>query len=263
MLRQKVLNFIFRTIRFMFISILGLLIYQTLLTDILTKGYHIVAYIIFWLFSSYIILPIFNKFVSKQYLPNYFIGRARTTDGLLGDPINLAFIGSEEDIKKLFLEVRWTLADPISLKSSIRITFSSIMKKSYPNAPVSSLFLFNQKQSFALEKEISGNPRERHHIRFWKTPKNWYLPGGFQTDWLAAATYDKKVGLSLFTGQLTHKISSNIDKERDFVIQTLSKNHQQLTVKTVKNFTSSYHGRNGGGDHIYTDGSLPFIDLTK
>lgn len=80
---------------------------------------------------------------------------------------------------------------------------------------------------------------------------------------VGSCTYDKKVGLSLFTGQLTHKISSNIDKERDFVIQTLSKNHQQLTVKTVKNFTSSYHGRNGGGDHIYTDGSLPFIDLTK
>jgi len=76
---------------------------------------------------------------------------------------------------------------------------------------------------------------------------------------LGAATFDKNVGLSLFTGQVTHKIDSNVDTERDFVVGGLKK--ATTEVHWVKHFTSSYHSRNGGGDIIHTDGALPFIRL--
>jgi hypothetical protein len=36
-------------------------------------------------------------------------------------------------------------------------------------------------------------------VRFWPVPDGWRLPGGFQVGWLAAATYDRAVGISLFT----------------------------------------------------------------
>ena len=44
------------------------------------------------------------------------------------------------------------------------------------------------------------------------------LPGGYAADWLAAGTYDRAVGFSLFTFQITHKIEANTDIERDFVV---------------------------------------------
>ncbi|EOL50075.1 LssY C-terminal domain-containing protein [Enterococcus caccae] len=183
--------------------------------------------------------------------------------GLLGDPINLAFIGSKEELEQLFINAGWTKAEPLSLHSSFQMIIASVFSKSYPSAPVSSLFLFNKKQDLAFEQEIKNNPRRRHHVRFWETPDNWYLPGGRKADWLGAATYDKKVGFSVFTGQITHKINSDIDHERDFVLETFTESNQPVSIEVVKHFTTSYHGRNGGGDEIFTDGNLPFIKIEK
>lgn len=59
------------------------------------------------------------------------------------------------------------------------------------------------------------------------------MPGGKTADWLGAATYDKHVGLSLFTGQITHKIDANVDHERDFVIDCLKK---ERLLKQLKLF---------------------------
>ena len=78
--------------------------------------------------------------------------------------------------------------------------------------------LFGRKQSFAYQKEVEGNPSQRHHVRFWHTPAGWVLPGGRSVDWLAGATYDRSVGLSALTFQVTHKIDADIDIERNFVV---------------------------------------------
>ncbi|MGG5341925.1 LssY C-terminal domain-containing protein [Enterococcus sp. AZ192] len=261
MKKQTLFNSVFRLIRFIFIVISGSLIYQVLFSEILTKKIHIFAYILLWLFSSYLILPFINKLMTGRYLPDYFIGRSQTSDGLLGDPINLAFIGSKAELEQLFINSGWTIAEKLSLRSSIKMIIASVLAKSYPSAPVSSLFLFGKRQDIAFEKQIENNPRRRHHVRFWQTPENWYLPGGRQADWLGAATYDKKVGFSFFTGQVTHKINSDVDKERDFVLETFEESKQSVSIELVEHFTTSYHGRNGGGDEIFTDGALPFIKM--
>lgn len=261
MKKQTLFNSAFRLIRFIFIVISGSLIYQVLFSEILTKKIHIFAYILLWLFSSYLILPFINKLMTGRYLPDYFIGRSQTSDGLLGDPINLAFIGSKAELEQLFMNSGWTIAEKLSLRSSIKMIIASVLAKSYPSAPVSSLFLFGKRQDIAFEKQIENNPRRRHHVRFWQTPENWYLPGGRQADWLGAATYDKKVGFSFFTGQVTHKINSDVDKERDFVLDTFEESKQPVSIELVEHFTTSYHGRNGGGDEIFTDGALPFIKM--
>lgn len=263
MKKQALLNTIFRLVRFIFIAIIGYLVYKALFSEILTRKIHIFLYIILWLFSSYLVLPFINKLMTGRYLPDYFIGRSRTGDGLLGDPINIAFIGSQEELNQLFIKAGWTIAEPLSLKSSLHMIIASVLGKSYPKAPVSSLFLFNKKQDIAFEREIDNNPRRRHHVRFWKTPEDWYLPGGRNADWLGAATYDKKVGFSFFTGQITHKINSDVDQERDFVLGMLKRSNQSVSIEIVEHFTTSYHGRNGGGDEIFTDGALPFIKLDK
>ena len=87
------------------------------------------------------------------------------------------------------------------------------------------------------------------------------LPGGYAVDWLAAGTYDKSVGFSLFTFQITHKIEANTDIERDFVVSTVSEANPDAGLRVIKDFSTGYHSRNGGGDLIQTDGDLPILDL--
>jgi hypothetical protein len=43
----------------------------------------------------------------------------------------------------------------------------------------------------------------------------------------------------------------------------LIKANPVITVSVIRNFSSGYHSRNGGGDLIETDGDLPIIDLTR
>jgi hypothetical protein len=250
-----------RLLGFIGLAVVAGMIYRYLLSDIISGKSHFFAYIILWLFSAYIILPRIYRLVSKLFLPNYFFGRTQTSDGLLGDPVNLVLNGSREQLIAAMEQAGWAKATPLKLSSSIKIVYAAVRGTNYPDAPVSPLFVFNRQEDFAFEKDVDGNPRRRHHIRFWKTPENWWLPGGYKADWLAAATFDNNVGLSLFTGQVTHKIDANVDQERDFVVETLQEANRIISIEDVRHFTSSYHARNGGGSFIHTDGTMPFVTI--
>jgi LssY-like putative type I secretion system component LssY len=217
--------------------------------------------LIFWLLLAYIALPRLHRILTGIYVPNYFIGRTRTSDGLLGDPVNLALRGSEEQIHTALLDAGWTRADDLTFRSSWRLVASTILRRSYDDAPVSPLMLFGRNQDFAYQQEVLGNPARRHHVRFWRCPDGWLLPGGHRSDWLAAGTYDRAVGFSLFTLQITHKIDENTDAERDHVVHTLTTADREIAVVVLQDFAAGYHSRNGGGDEIATDGDLPVIDL--
>ena len=82
-------------------------------------------------------------------------------------------------------------------------------------------------------------------------------------DWLAAGTYDKSVGLSIFTLQVTHKIDENTDIERDYVVKTVTRALRSIELTVLEDFSTGYHSRNGGGDNIITDGDLPVIELRR
>ncbi|MFZ1381504.1 MAG: LssY C-terminal domain-containing protein, partial [Scrofimicrobium sp.] len=216
-----------------------------------------------WAVVAYWLLPRIHKVLSAMYVPNYFIGRSRTSDGIMGDPINVAFDGSADHIHRMMQAAGWTLAEPVSLSSGIRIVEATITGKSYPTAPVSTLEVFGRMQDFAYQQEIGGSPGKRHHIRFWHCPPDWPLPGGRRVGWVAAGTYDRSVGLSMFTLQVTHKIGDDIDGERDHVLDTLRGVDPDLKVEWIEDFSTAYHSRNGGGDLIATDGNLAIVDLRE
>ena len=237
--------------------VVGFLVYRLLFEEIIGGDDRLVFFLGFWVITAYIVVPKIHRFLTTFYVPDYFIGRVRTGDGLLGDPINCAVKGDKKQLMKAMEHNGWFKAEPITLQSSWRMIVASLTKRSYPTAPVSNLFLFGKQQDIAFQKEVNNNPRARHHVRFWKVPHGWYLPGGYSVDWVGAATFDRRVGISLFTGQITHKIAENTDDERDFVAESFKK----ANVQFVKHFSTAYHSRNGGGDSIQTDGSLVIINL--
>ena len=217
--------------------------------------------VLLWAILAYWVLPRFHKVLTTLYVPDYFIGRARTDYGLLGDAVNIAIDGDEEPIHAVMQAAGWTLAQPVNLSSSLKIIKATLTRSSYPQAPVSTLMLFDRMQDFAYQQEVDGSPGKRHHVRFWRCPPDWPLPGGRRVGWLAAASYDKSVGLSLFTLQVTHKIGADIDVERDHVVESIGQVAPDVDVAWIKDFSTAYHARNGGGDLIRTDGNLPIIHL--
>ncbi|MEB0285410.1 LssY C-terminal domain-containing protein [Cryobacterium sp. 10S3] len=218
--------------------------------------------VLFWVLLAYLVLPRLHRILTQVYVPHYFIGRTRTSDGLLGDPVNLAITGTAEQLQQALAAAGWTRADDITPGTTWRMVSATLARRSYDEAPVSPLFLFDRMQDFAYQQEVAENPAKRHHVRFWRCPDGWLLPGGTRVDWLAAGTFDRAVGFSLFTLQITHKIDENTDIERDHIVDSLLHAGSGARVHLIRDFSSGYHARNGGGDTIQTDGDLPVVDVS-
>jgi len=231
------------------------------LVSSLRPGWQLLMLVPFWLLVAYLALPRLHRVLTYLYVPGYFIGRTRTSDGLLGDPVNLALQGSDEQVHAAMTAAGWTRADDVTLATSIGIVTATLTGRPYPEAPVSPLYLFDRRQDFAYQQDVPGKSSQRHHVRFWRCPEGWRLPGGYAVDWIAAGTYDRSVGLSLWTFQVTHRIAKDIDIERDHIVGSLTAADPAVEVDRIEHFASGYHARNGGGDLMITDGDLPVVDL--
>ncbi len=260
--RRWSLNVLVDNVAFVFSGAAVIWLAWLVLAEGFFRGWYLVPFfVLFWLVLAYLVLPRLHRILTSVYVPDYFIGRARTSDGLLGDPINLAIVGTEAQLHEAMTRAGWIRADPVTLASSRRIVTSTIFRRSYDEAPVSPLLLFGRPQDVAYQQEVEGNPAKRHHVRFWKCPEGWLLPGGHHADWLAAGTFDRAVGFSLFTLQITHKIAADTDTERDHIVATLLGGGPGTRLRVIEDFSSGYHSRNGGGDSIETDGDLPVVDV--
>lgn len=244
--------------------VVGWITYSVIIQTLLhgaTRVDRALAFFALWFVVAYVFIPRIHRVLTKLYIPDYFIGRIRTADGLLSDPVNLAFIGDEQQLHKAMEQSGWLLADNLTVMSGFKMIIATLLRRSYIHAPVSSAYLFGNLQSFTYQQAINKKTSARHHVRFWKVPEGWLMPGGHKVDWVAAGTFDRAVGFSYFTLQITHKIASDTDIERDHIVKTLEANAKLKHVTVIKNYFSAYHHRSGGGDSITTDGALPIIEL--
>lgn len=210
--------------------------------------------VVTYLLVAYVLLPFgWRRYAHRHPAWEDAPRITHTGNGIPGDPINIALVGTELEVKTILLKAGWYPADPLTLKSCLEIAEASVLKRSYDDAPVSNLFLFGRKQDLAFEKPVGDNPRKRHHVRFWKWDK--LDPDGREV-WFGSATYDERVGLSHTTGQITHHIAPDIDDERDHLLRDLQATGELAETYVVPDFQKDHTGRNGGGDPWRTDGNL-------
>jgi hypothetical protein len=81
-----------------------------------------------------------------------------TAKGIQGDAINVAFIGTEEELHRMFAAAGWYAADPITLKTSARIAADVVLRKPYAHAPVSDLYVWGRRQDAAFEQPVGESP---------------------------------------------------------------------------------------------------------
>jgi len=179
-----------------------------------------------------------------------------TASDIPGDPLNVALIGTEEEVIRAMTAARWDPADALTFRSSVRIVVDTVLKKPDDQAPVSNLYLFGRREDLAFEKPVGNSPKERHHVRFWKLARLY----DDRPAWIGSAAYDIGVELSRTTGQVTHHISPDIDAERDLLVADL-KNAIHGEIDWLDGFHSQLQGRNGGGDPWRTDGRLAIVIL--
>ncbi len=169
-----------------------------------------------------------------------------------GDPINVALVGSQDEIIAVMKAAGWQVPVPVTLRSSVKIVGSVALRHTYYSAPVSTLFYEGRKQDLAFEKEVGKSARQRHHVRFWKLQGDG--PDG-RALWAGAATFDRGVGFSHRNGAVTHHINGDVDAERGYLMDDLNKT-LRLTALYMVPGHGALRAKNGGGDVYWTDGNV-------
>lgn len=175
----------------------------------------------------------------------------RTPDGIAGDPINVGLVSTRSQVIQAFGKAGWDTADAITLKSAIEIGASVLFDRPYPDAPVSTLLYDNHKQDLAFEKPVGASADQRHHVRLWMTADRGK---DGRPLWLGSASFDRGVGVSHDTGQITHHIAPDLDAERDGLIADLRTAGEIAETTEIEGIGATKDGRNGGGDPYFTDG---------
>lgn len=183
-----------------------------------------------------------------------------TAEGIPADPVNVALVGSEEELLAAMRAAGWTRADRISLRSGLRDVKSVLFDRPYSSAPMSTHFVGRRRpQDVAFERSVGRSPRRRHHVRFWRFDGR---AGSGETVWLGAASFDRGMGISHFTGELMHHIDPKIDAERNLLVRDLRTAGRLGNLSWIRDFCPAAHGLNGGGDRYETDRRLVAARLT-
>lgn len=202
---------------------------------------------------AYVAMPEFWTLRESRAVgdPDTFL--TKTPQGIPGDPINVGLAGPKPELLRAFAAAGWKAADSITLRSSLEIGLSVALDRPYTDAPVSTLIYDGRRQDFAFEQPVGDSADQRHHVRFWlaRDPDAAGRPL-----WFGAASFDRGVGFSHDTGQITHHIAPDIDAERDHVISTLLEAGAITFVAEMQGVGATRDGRNGGGDPYFTDGLI-------
>src|SRR6266849_1189226 len=206
------------------------------------------------LFIACIVLILFYPYT---YNFPAFPRRTQTKSGADGDPINMVFVGSQEQILQSFQQARWLIPDPITPQTAEKIAAASLAHRSYPTAPVSNLYVFGRVQDLAFEKP-TNDVQNRGHIRLWKTGT---LSSG-QLVWVGQASYDSGIELSGTNHLPTHHIAPTVDLERNAVGSDLQKTGLVIEESDGAFTPPILYARNGGGDYYESDGDVLVINYT-
>jgi hypothetical protein len=177
-----------------------------------------------------------------------------TSQGIPADPVNLELKGDAASLDCAFALAGWTKADAVSVWSGLKIGGSVVLDRAYPQAPVSPLYVEDKAQDVAFQRDEGTSADKRHHVRFWQVG-----PG----DWLGAATFDRGVGFSLFTLQITHHIGPDVDAERERIGALVVASGGRVAGTIASGIPGNRWHRNGGGDKFRTDGAIRVLDLGR
>ena len=221
--------------------------------------------------GAYVILPhairMGLKILKRKHIPSFTI----TADGLPGDPVNLALIGTLHQLRTAFATVGWSEADRLGLSSSWRMIRAFTFNSPYPTAPFSTLYLFGRGQDIGFQKAIDNSPRKRHHIRFWAlslalaegtvgTARFWLnteRPAeNARVLWVGASTKDTGISLTRLTFQITHATDSDTNAERDHIIAELTSKRVIVDVTSYRSGQQLSHV-----NHYVTDGEVTLATL--
>lgn len=239
----------------------------------------VVAIVVTYALVAYAFVPGVMRLVHLIWPPKHVPLYCVTPDGFASDPLNIALVGTREEVRAAMKAAGWHEADPLNLRTGLRLMLSTVYGWRYLTGPMSSLFLFGRRQDLSFQLPVhDGTAGHRHHVRFWATT---YRGDGQPTVrtidwqgrsehvrhdrllWLGAASRDIGVTFIRHNAQLTHLVDPDTDVERDFMVEQFTEADLVAAVQHIA-LDEPYRLHNIRGwvrRYLHTDGRLAVVML--
>lgn len=240
----------------------------------------LLALIVTYAFLAYGALPALLRVRHLIQPPTHVPTRTIASDGWAVDAINIVILArNERDFTWAMQKAGWLKADPLTLKSRIKMVAAVLLNRPYPTAPFGSYYVFGRKQDLGFQIPVGNSPRHRHHVRFWRLGStildDEHEHRGFWLNllrrflnkkkeiWVGAAILDAGLNLRFRNLQIDHGIEDDTTIERDFLVRTL-KDAGALKDKINIKAGEPLHTRHQGfGEEIIADGYVTLCELKR
>jgi hypothetical protein len=182
--------------------------------------------------------------------------RTETSSGKDADLINLAFVGTPEQLQGAFAAAGWQQADPNSKNAFLHEFGAFLTFTSYPTMPISRQFLNSKVQDYTWQKSFDSY-NKREHLRVWEEPQT--VLG--QQAWLGAYTRETGATLSLKYHKFIHHIDRNLDEGANMLVRDLTLSGCVDSVRLLPRPNVPSLLVNSTGDEMRTDGVLTVVHL--
>jgi hypothetical protein len=175
-----------------------------------------------------------------------------------GDMVNFALVGTKEQVEAAYKAAGWVAVDKNVQDAVVNGLIRTLNREAYTEMPMSTLYLFGRPQDMSFAR---ADPllvaAERHHLRVWMTDKT--LNG--KPLWVGSSTHDIGFEKDQRNGNVTHKIDPQIDKERDFLLQSFDAAGVFSSAAYVTPTNPLRTARTATGGSFFSDGRIVVMEL--
>ncbi len=191
-----------------------------------------------------------------KQLVEQFPVRVSTKKHVDADLLNIAFLGSEDQVKAAFQRAGWHTADPVSRGAWAKNIYALLNNSGYAQQPMMTFLLNDKPEDMNWQKSLNSYGR-RDHLRIWR----WTTSGADPAVWITSSTHDTGAVLDLKHRGFVHHIAPDIDEERSKVIRDLNFAGCVKSVSYVSRPGMPTATHNSIGDVVITDGSMAVVAL--
>ncbi len=186
------------------------------------------------------------------------VSDSTTAEANPGDMVNFALVGTKEQVEAAYKAAGWVAVDKSVQDAIVNGLLKTLNKEAYTEMPMSTLFLFGRPQDMSYAR---ADPllvaAERHHLRVWQTDKT--IDG--RPMWVGSATHDIGFEKDQRNGKVTHKIDPEIDKERDYLLNSFDAAGVYSSAAYVTPTNPMTEARTATGGSFHSDGRIVVISL--
>jgi hypothetical protein len=183
-------------------------------------------------------------------------GRTTTRYGHPADVVNIALLGSEEQMGQAFRAAGWKNGDQMSTRSVLRQAHAFLSFNNYASAPITTQLVDGQRVNATWEKGLDSYEK-RVHLRVWG--RTDVIEGHMV--WLGAMTRETGATLSVKQHKFIHHIDADLDEGRAMLVRDLTLAGCVAAVYYVQRPQMAHVAMNATGDPMRTDGSLAAVQL--